>query len=667
MMPRLIFLLIICSAITLTGCQTWPPQDPNRLPPTAALPKTSVPGEVQIFYWDNITGISVETLVSSEAYPDNPDVTETVSELRGLSNRGENYGSLVRGYIIPPDTGLYRFSVSGDDETEFWLSSSQDPGQAQIIAEVPGWTSSGNYTKYSSQTSGNIELTAGERYYFEIRHKEATGGDHFSVAWEGPGFSRQVISGQSIASYAGKADPIEESQGDEESYRLGYSVGYLDGSENLAFNPRFPPLDEDQDGIYDNWEIANGLSPNNPSDANSDPDNDLLVAADEFLLGTSENNPDSDGDGIPDGVEFAQELNPLDASDAQGDLDGDGVSNLDEYLAGTDPKDSASLPESVEEPATGITYVAGFAGQYFNGRAFDQFIAARNDEAIQFQSSSGSFAAGQPSDNFSARWFGEFTAPHDSGARNYTFRVRTDDGARLYIDGEPVISSWRDQGATTYTATVSLQAQQNVDVLMEYYERGGAAVAQLSVVDDSTGSELSMSNVVRSPDLSTPSDRDSDGDGMPDTWELRNGLLPWIDDASAIHNNAGITSIEAFNSSLSPWTLEPLASPESPTVDDGSTSEPATPEADTSSVTVSWTAPLTRVDGSSIALSEIQSYQILYGESPDSLTNTITVDGSETSAELTGLTPGTWYFSIRVTDTDGLTSENSEILSHTVQ
>ena len=37
------------------------------------------------------------------------------------------------------------------------------------------------------------ELTAGKRYYFELRHKEGGGGDHFSVAWEGPGFGRSVI------------------------------------------------------------------------------------------------------------------------------------------------------------------------------------------------------------------------------------------------------------------------------------------------------------------------------------------------------------------------------------------------------------------------------------------------------------------------------------------
>lgn len=46
---------------------------------------------------------------------------------------------------------------------------------------------------------------------------------------------------------------------------------------------------------------------------------------------------DNDGDGMPDDWESRYGLNPVDPTDAAGDLDGDGVSNLDEYLRGTEP------------------------------------------------------------------------------------------------------------------------------------------------------------------------------------------------------------------------------------------------------------------------------------------------------------------------------------------
>jgi hypothetical protein len=48
---------------------------------------------------------------------------------------------------------------------------------------------------------------------------------------------------------------------------------------------------------------------------------------------------DSDGDGLPDAWEVAHCLNPQDPSDANEDPDGDGATNLAEYVASTDPRD----------------------------------------------------------------------------------------------------------------------------------------------------------------------------------------------------------------------------------------------------------------------------------------------------------------------------------------
>lgn len=57
---------------------------------------------------------------------------------------------------------------------------------------------------------------------------------------------------------------------------------------------------------------------------------------------------DSDGDGIPDEWELANGMNPNDPGDIDGDLDGDGYTNREEYEAGTDPQDPASHPDDLD-------------------------------------------------------------------------------------------------------------------------------------------------------------------------------------------------------------------------------------------------------------------------------------------------------------------------------
>ena len=53
---------------------------------------------------------------------------------------------------------------------------------------------------------------------------------------------------------------------------------------------------------------------------------------------------DDDNDGMPDDYEIANGLNPLTAGDANQDADGDGFTNLEEFEAGSDPQDPNSRP-----------------------------------------------------------------------------------------------------------------------------------------------------------------------------------------------------------------------------------------------------------------------------------------------------------------------------------
>ncbi len=152
--------------------------------------------------WDlysGISGTSVASLTGHPSFPDSPTTMGTVTSL-DLPHRANNFGQRVRGVIIPPATGAYRFYIASDDASQFRFNPAGPEDGGSVVCRVDGWTSAYNWTANSSQQSAIFNLTAGEPYFFEILHKEASGGTHCAVAWTGPGMATPTVIGtESIA------------------------------------------------------------------------------------------------------------------------------------------------------------------------------------------------------------------------------------------------------------------------------------------------------------------------------------------------------------------------------------------------------------------------------------------------------------------------------------
>lgn len=84
------------------------------------------------------------------------------------------------------------------------------------------------------------------------------------------------------------------------------------------------------------------------------------------------------------------------------------------------------------------------------------------------------------------------------------------------------------------------------------------------------------------------------------------------------------------------------------------------------SVTLSWSAPTAREDGTALTASEIGGYEIALAvdASPPDI---IQIAAFETSHELNSLTPGVYEFAINAFDTDGLYSQWSDPVTATVR
>jgi hypothetical protein len=137
-----------------------------------------------------------------------------------------------------------------------------------------------------------------------------------------------------------------------------------DGVESMGSGPLLltgvtDPLDTDTDdgGTEDGTEaLADATNPssgNGADDAGADPDNDGLSNAQEALLGTDPDDPDTDNDGMDDGSEVGNDgaINLADTDPVDADTDDDGLPDGREHLGadgfpGTGDETSPTLDDT---------------------------------------------------------------------------------------------------------------------------------------------------------------------------------------------------------------------------------------------------------------------------------------------------------------------------------
>ena len=172
------------------------------------------------------------------------------------------------------------------------------------------------------------------------------------------------------------------------------------------------------------------------------------------------------------------------------------VTAIVKALAGTGYTLGSANSASVVVNPAGSANGAGLTGQYFNTSSSTyspnqtniysgSVQMTRTDATVDFANAvNGWGVTGGPvgmspasaNTAFSVRWTGQILPQY---SETYTFDFRSDDGAKVWVNGVLLIDKWVSQGATDWVNTISLQANVLYDIQIDYYNGSGNAEAHL--------------------------------------------------------------------------------------------------------------------------------------------------------------------------------------------
>lgn len=106
---------------------------------------------------------------------------------------GDGFTIVVSGYFIPKQTGIYTFSIEGDDAVDLFIN---DQNVVNHYG-AHGPSAIGTHT-------GTIALIAGKKYVFRARMQEGGGGEVMQLFWKKPSEASSSVWYQDIEELSGE-------------------------------------------------------------------------------------------------------------------------------------------------------------------------------------------------------------------------------------------------------------------------------------------------------------------------------------------------------------------------------------------------------------------------------------------------------------------------------
>lgn len=134
---------------------------------------------------------------------------------------------------------------------------------------------------------------------------------------------------------------------------------------------------------------------------------------------------------------------------------------------------SPSNIASVQTPAVVTDVDGGLYGRYYSninlsGSVYD----SRVDTQVNYNWSTSEPISGIGLVNYSVRWTGYVKFPYSGQVK---FRIRSDDGIRVWVDGIQVVNEWRTMGVSPWPWVTTLEAGVQKSITIEYFQGDGNA------------------------------------------------------------------------------------------------------------------------------------------------------------------------------------------------
>ncbi|HYE22594.1 MAG TPA: glycoside hydrolase family 6 protein [Verrucomicrobiae bacterium] len=129
----------------------------------------------------------------------------------------------------------------------------------------------------------------------------------------------------------------------------------------------------------------------------------------------------------------------------------------------------------------------GLKATYYDNLDFTGNKITKIDDAVDYDWDHGAPAAGLSSESFSVRWEGKVMPRY---SETYNFHTFTDDGVRLWVDGQLLIDNWSDHARIENTGRIALQAGNKYDIRLEYYDNTLRSIMKLSWSSKSQSKEI---------------------------------------------------------------------------------------------------------------------------------------------------------------------------------